>query len=53
MESAGILISEDEEYMRIAQDSWFDEDEDRCREYEVIPKKYILQQKTFNTPRRS
>ena len=53
VESAGILVSEDEDTMRIAQDSWSSDDEDRCRDHEVIPKKYILKSKTFNTPRRS
>ncbi len=52
VESAGMLVSDDDDTLRIAQDIWLDDGgEDACRDYKIIPKKYILQMKVFNSPR--
>ena len=46
--SAGVYISEDREVIRFAQDYYvFSDGEERLREVEIVPKKYIIERKEW------
>lgn len=48
-DSAGVLLSEDEDTVRIAQDTWQGSDEPLCRHASIIPRKYITEMQTWET----
>ena len=49
MDSAGMLVSEDDEVIRIAQDIYtYDEEGPKAREIEIIPQKYVISKRIID-----